>query len=357
VAIRTKSAFTLVEMLVVIAIIGILVSLLLPGVQMAREAARRAKCTNNFRNLAMAVQQFEDANKKLPPNRYGGCGNANSVYNGEFEDSGSWSWMTMILPYIDQKNIYDQAGGMSIHDQSAPPLIKDKAQLAAWIVPLFFCPSDGISNSQKSFPEQTYYINLSRGNAILVGQTTYKGVAGTYFNYGTNAWNGVYASAPASIPWCHNDGLLFPMDPQKTRNFSAVKDGLSHTFMIGEQHWSMDRATCTLQGVAAYGLGFAWAHAVEATAFGNTPPNWIPPPTVDANGDQVPVPPCSWEEFNGFRSRHVGGVLFARCDGSSTFMTNTTDLRAYRAMCTINGYTLTPSSRIDHQIEARPDSP
>src|SRR5262245_64832193 len=88
-----KKAFTLVELLVVIAIIGVLVALLLPAVQAAREAARRSQCTNNLKQLGLAVHNYADANKGAFP-------------VGEY--SWGWgTWLVGLLPYIEQQNLYD----------------------------------------------------------------------------------------------------------------------------------------------------------------------------------------------------------------------------------------------------------
>src|SRR5262245_43674937 len=93
-ALRTRSGFTLVELLVVIAIIGVLVALLLPAVQTAREAARRAQCSNNLKQLGLAVTQYADTYKgAFPAGSYGCC----------------WgTWLVGLLPYIEQKALYDQ---------------------------------------------------------------------------------------------------------------------------------------------------------------------------------------------------------------------------------------------------------
>ncbi len=86
-----RTGFTLVELLVVIAIIGLLVALLLPAVQSAREAARRTQCANHLKQIGLAVQNYHDARKELPPARIGGGGHA--------------SWAALILPYIEQEGI------------------------------------------------------------------------------------------------------------------------------------------------------------------------------------------------------------------------------------------------------------
>jgi len=90
-----RPAFTLVELLVVIAIIGVLLALLLPAVQAVREAARRAACQNNLRQLALATQGYESANRCFPP---GQCGGTDIGFG---PDSRAWSWLARILPYIE----------------------------------------------------------------------------------------------------------------------------------------------------------------------------------------------------------------------------------------------------------------
>src|SRR6188474_2683919 len=88
-----RRAFTLVELLVVIAIIGVLVALLLPAVQAAREAARRMSCSNNLKQLSLALHNYEDTHKTLPPAGI---------------DSNQMSWTVLLLPYMEQKPLYDQ---------------------------------------------------------------------------------------------------------------------------------------------------------------------------------------------------------------------------------------------------------
>ena len=90
---KRQSGFTLVELLVVIAIIGVLVALLLPAVQSAREAARRMSCSNNLKQLSLALHNYEDTHKTLPPAGI---------------DSNQMSWTVLLLPYFEQQNLYDK---------------------------------------------------------------------------------------------------------------------------------------------------------------------------------------------------------------------------------------------------------
>lgn len=323
----SRRAFTIVEMLVVIAIIGVLVALLLPAVQMARESARRSRCSNSFRNLALAVQQFEQARNQLPTNQYG------QRFGGEFEDSKSWSWLSDLLPYLELGNVYSHAQlpapAKSIRDLTIKDGVATMGNLQ--VVPLFFCPSD-VMIATKVFAEQTHY--LGRQEVLQVALTNYKGVQGANFPEGEYA----HPSNPPKLgsdPWQNGDGMFYPMDFQKKRSFAnTVKDGLTNTFMIGEDVWNVQRAAC---GDGAIGLGFAWMHSAEACATGNFPPN------VSMHKDGTPLylpdPPgqCNWQGYNGFRSQHPSGVQFARCDASVVFVRNNVSLPVYHAQCTVNG--------------------
>src|SRR5262245_56226043 len=100
--VRARAGFTLVELLVVIAIIGILVALLLPAVQAAREAARRAKCTNNVKQITLALLSYHDANKRFPRGTY-----TNPDKNHLNAEDGP-GWATKILPYLEEQAYYDR---------------------------------------------------------------------------------------------------------------------------------------------------------------------------------------------------------------------------------------------------------
>ncbi len=165
-----RRGFTLVELLVVIAIIGILVGLLLPAVQAAREAARRMQCSNNMKQLALALHNYESANKKFP------CGfsdNFNTVVVGR---DGGWAWASGVLPYIEQSALYG-----TLDTRFAPygtvGTVSDAAgknNLAtATVLSAFRCPSD--------LAPPTAAINAaSPGGTAAISVTIYCGVLGPH---------------------------------------------------------------------------------------------------------------------------------------------------------------------------------
>src|SRR5262249_14181377 len=163
---RRSAAFTLIELLVVIAIIAVLIGLLLPAVQKVREAAARMQCSNNLKQLALAVHAYHDADGYFP---------VNSLITDQSNNwvSPNWSWLARILPYIEQDNLYQQAGIPTQRlDGGAPirnPPTNPTQMAVATQINTFLCPSDD------STQPRTDRANLV---GMLVGLTNYKGVAG-----------------------------------------------------------------------------------------------------------------------------------------------------------------------------------
>src|SRR6267142_1599202 len=152
---RRPSGFTLVELLVVIAIIGVLVALLLPAVQMAREAARRTQCSNHLKQLGLAAHNFNDIKGALPPARLG--------------NNGNWlTWAVVMLPYVEQQNFYQ------LWNETRPYEWHPESTTRRGI-PVYFCPT-------RRRPTEAYSNETPTG-----GLSDYAACVGPGTNDGTGA--------------------------------------------------------------------------------------------------------------------------------------------------------------------------
>jgi prepilin-type N-terminal cleavage/methylation domain-containing protein/prepilin-type processing-associated H-X9-DG protein len=299
---KSSMGFTLVELLVVIAIIGILIGLTVPAVQRVREAANRASCGNNLRQLALAVHGYHHGQHRLPYGQFLGL-------FGKGANSHAWSWLAQILPDIEQGNLV-QAGNIPQKTLSA-------SGMADRQIPLFLCPSDSFSAGGP----RTDAGNL---DGFAVGQTNYKGVSGANWgddlegigpNIDTDWRNpGINGSFDGHAK---GDGMFYRVDYRRRLRLAQIKDGASNTFMIGED----------LPGVHQW---CSWPYANNAYGTCAIPPNVKRP-----GGGAYEA--WDWQNTWSFRSNHSGGLQFAFADGSVRFVENGIDLHIYRGLATIRG--------------------
>lgn len=187
---RNQTAFTLVELLVVISIVGMLMGLLLPAVQSARETARRVSCSNNLRNQVHAVLLFHDSNRKLPPGR---------LFGWNPYDPLDYSWTYSVLPYLEQGNLYQQI------DASVPWHAAKNLSAAHTTLPIMRCPSSLVE---------------------FEGDSDYSGIMGT-----------VMETIPGEPPsGVFNRGALLSLryDEIGSVRLADVTDGTSQTLCIAE---------------------------------------------------------------------------------------------------------------------------
>ena len=308
-----RQAFTLVELLVVITIIGILIALLLPAVQAAREAARRSQCSNNLKQIGLALHNYHDTNKtfpmgalSMPPPWYG---------MPEF-----WYFLHAILPQMEQGNMYQLyfqfekdslangykpwAGGQAVWP----------AALQGASVPTYLCPSDGMGGKYAAVPLQMFKSNYLGFFPGLDEQGVYNDVMG-------------------------------PLDPQvrtafgmnRGAAFEDILDGTSNTLIVGEYLKGVSESY--VHGCPVTNRSIAQFIFVKESPNSTVPDISIPyPGFCDATSNQPKMNlPCVgiWGNMDtaASRSRHPGGVQGLMADGSVHFFSNTIDvLNVWRPM-------------------------
>ena len=137
---RTHRGFTLIELLVVIAIIAVLIALLLPAVQAAREAARRMQCTNNLKQIGLAMHNYHSTYEVFPMGASKNCNSDPSANCPGYADWRGWSALSTSLPFVEQVNLYNAINfsmAEEIHDATPAP---ENATVIATVVKTYMCP-------------------------------------------------------------------------------------------------------------------------------------------------------------------------------------------------------------------------
>lgn len=316
-----RSAFTLVELLVVIAIIGILIGLLLPAVQAAREAARRSQCTNNIKQLALALHNYHDLNKVFPCSHMGGLA---SINWSDFTPYGQpRSWMFAILPFVEQKALYDKANVYDVPLGSGKPgdsTYTVLTEASRTVVDTFLCPSD--SRQQALMRNLRGLPDPNDERAV----TNYKGCSGSNWGWGDaicrHTWprGGHWPNDPNGLD--HGNGIIMRNtdgDPRTWVSIAEVTDGTSNTFAIGETVPRWCRYTW-------------WWHFDATTATCGIPLNYKSDAIRTNPSKTLETEWADWGNNKCFMSRHPGGANFAFCDGSVKFISETIDLYIYRML-------------------------
>jgi prepilin-type N-terminal cleavage/methylation domain-containing protein/prepilin-type processing-associated H-X9-DG protein len=291
-AMKTRHGFTLIELLVVIAIIAILIGLLLPVVQKVREAAARSQCSNNLKQIGLALHSYHDRTKAFPPGYY-------DLARWPSDDQGpGWGWAAYLLGDLEQDNLKRQIDFTRNVGDAAPAIVAARSTF----LPIFWCPSDKLVGT----------FSITDG-----GASTWQLAHGSYV-----ACNG-------------NDGVDDNTTPPHTGAFVRAKkgfrtidivDGLSNTFFVGERCTTMSLST--------------WAGAVT-----NAQVPSVRDPSSASGGSALVLGHCGPHlpndsivtDADAMSSAHANGVMFLFGDGSVRRIDTSIDQTTYDALATRAG--------------------
>jgi prepilin-type N-terminal cleavage/methylation domain-containing protein len=300
---RIRSAFTLVELLVVIAIIGILVALLLPAVQAAREAARRMQCSNNLKQLALAMHNYEGTYKTFPPAGI---------------DSNQMAWTVMMLSFIEQQPLFDQFN----LTQGAWNAFNRIGVVQGVKIQAYRCPSatrdthfsvfnlTGVPANQIEADVMTLHYHAVLGPRTSVSDQPYNFLGSTSLAFGPIATQGVFGKTR------QQSATYFVSEKSP---MAEITDGTSNTLLLGEFSWK----------------GYLYWRPFTRGWYSDTRGTLV----YAAKNVFYPINSKFSDFWNdgSFGSMHPGGALFARADGSANFVSQTVDMTVYRSTASRNG--------------------
>lgn len=297
---RSRAGFTLIELLVVIAIIAVLIALLVPAVQKVREAAARAQCQNNMKQVALGLHAYHDVFKALPMGQYNKLHTEPTAPPAQLATYERIGWAALIMPYIEQGVLLTKVRA----DAKANNNYTLFQQSCANVVPTYICPSDPNGG-------RTPGVGNVAGNAAEGFHTNYVGCAGSTTFSGGPTTDGTQLN-----------GILFPLS--KVR-LTDISDGTSNQLMVSELLLSSVGAGDDRRGR----IWNAWqGETLFSTIY--TPNTTVADSCYSCPTTANPKAPCSAigsgdGAVQSARSLHTGGINAALGDGSVRFVTTGVD--------------------------------
>jgi prepilin-type N-terminal cleavage/methylation domain-containing protein/prepilin-type processing-associated H-X9-DG protein len=332
---QDRSAFTLVELLVVIAIIGILIALLLPAVQAAREAARRMSCTNNLKQITLALHNFHDSRRQFP------VGSPTKTCPG-YEQIPAWQYrwgpLAMLTPYLEQFNVYQSLNldvplyghtgvymgpGYGVHPDNQGPIRQE--------IDFFYCPSDRCERIEPDYGATNYLACWGRsaptasGTAMFDTDGLFNDTTAVRFADVTDGTSNTAAFSESLLPDPNTPSSATLTQQNKDMVIVGARSGGDPTLTeqwctrFGQPVASRpSRAARWFDGFVLYTAYYHW---------------WTP---------NSPIPDCAkWSPLKSLwqmaRSHHPGGVNVGFVDGSVRFVSETVDLETWRGLGSRNG--------------------
>jgi prepilin-type N-terminal cleavage/methylation domain-containing protein/prepilin-type processing-associated H-X9-DG protein len=322
-----QKGFTLIELLVVIAIIAVLIGLLLPAIQKVREAAARSQCSNNLKQLGLAVQNFQSTYNFLPSGGEGTDFQAAPTGPSQFDN---FSLFTVLLPYIEQDNVYKMMTVNTYYESNANNIAAAKT-----VIKTFLCPS-----------------NALRPNSGLDSQ----GFA--YTDYGPTVYTDIDPNTGVRNPNTRANGALHWVGPTGgnqlgTSTLTQITDGTSTTIAVAEDAGRVQPQVSPYKdptGGGNNGFRAFWRWAEPDSGFGvSGPPAGGPGTGTAINNNASPInggngpAGCNWITTNNcgpndeIFSFHTGGALVVFCDGHIELLRTGLDARICRMLVTAQG--------------------
>lgn len=318
-----RRGLTLIELLVAIAIIGVLVALLLPAVQQAREASRRAACQNNMKQIGLALHNYHDLHNCFPPAAVTTDSRDTFYLSSRIDRGCSWSWSAFILPMLDQQSLYHQLGvGQG---RNPPPPVGSPLDVN---LSVYLCPSDasGLESGYGIY----FYSDMS-------DPPVYRFVAGyAKSNYPAVLGNtNEHLVGQGGDPATSDRAGIFANSPTKIKN---IRDGLTNTFMIGERDMASEERRP--DGRIFAGAGAIWirnfgqVHSMDSTTFDGL--SGAGCDLVSNTGVTHPDFPINSHQRGIFSSLHPQGAYFLVADGSVRFVNESIDRQVYAYFGSMN---------------------